>query len=366
MVRIHPGGFRLLLAGPKVSKVLPFLQARGFVGDACVSGQEALAKLRRSPCHVLLLELELGDMMGVDLARTGKAEGLVGGTLLLEDPIKSGMVVAALCRGVDAFVAVPPDEAVFLEKIEGLLLAQWGLVVQGQQQVQTDELAQLRRALAESEEQLREAAEGLEQQTRKVDRDLADERKKVRQLVGEIASLRDQLTTMHLLTGAKTGNSDEGNAADMVDFDEPGPTSDLTDLRGPTRNQGFDPDGDFENERTQALAPHLAASLLRDETATHQMRAPGADDFGLGGATFEGEATPMRGTAPDVPTDQRFGNANEDTAPGGHQVPSQLEVSPKPKRRPGGTAVDLDSDMLKDLSRLHTAGDEEVIFLEDD
>lgn len=363
-----------MLAGPKVSKLLPFLQSRGFVGDAWTGGAQALQNIRQSPCHVLIFELELGDMMGVDLARTGKTERIIGATLLLEDPMKSGMIVSALAKGIDAFVATPPDEAVFLDKLEGLLLAQWGLAVTAQQQALTAEVQRLQVALAGAEDRARTATTSLEthkkqlereltDERKKAERDLADERKKVRDLIGEIASLRDQLTTMHLVTGAKTGVSDEGNAAHSDEH----PRSDDLDATGEfdmSRIQAEADDGDneFENERTQAMPGDMAAAFLRSERP--DLNAGSAGGFSNDLADFENEATPAAGTAPNIPGAQSFGANNEDTAPGGHQLPSQLSpAKQKPKAR---TAVDLNADMLKDLSRLHTADEDEVIFVDDD
>lgn len=349
-MRIHPGGFRLVLAGPKVSRLLPFLEQRGFVGDAYASGAQALAHLRRSPCHVLIIELELGDMMGVDLARTGKTEGTVGATLLMEDPIKSGMVVSALARGIEAFVPVPPDETMFIDKLETLLLAQWGIAVTAQQQQLTEELARVRGLVDAAQEEAAEAKAALEERRRTASRELSEERKKVQELVREIASLRDQLTTMHLVTGAKTGISDEGR-----------PTR---SSEGPGTSE-FD---DFENIATVAVdvparaAPDAVTLQTRSPgSAPPSMQTPSIDDF-----DFENEATPAGGAAaPVVPAGQRFGSNDEDTAPGGHALPSQLSQQ-APKKKSAQTAANLDVDMLKDLARIPTAAEEEVLFVEDD
>lgn len=344
-----------MLAGPKVSRLLPFLQQRGFVGDAFASGKQALEHLRRSPCHVLCIEIELGDMMGVDLARTGKQEGIVGATLLLEDPIKSGMVISALARGIEAFVPVPPDETLLMERLESLLLAQWGLAVTGQQQQLTAEVTRLQGALDLEQEQGRLAAEHLESFRKTASRDLTDERKKVQELVREIASLRDQLATMHLVTGAKSGNSNEGRAASSAE------------------GLGVDDDGnddvtsEFGDEATVSIPLSVAAAMIQQEQATLERPrpapprpTPSIDDF-----DFENEATPA-GSAPLIPKSASFANNDEDTAPGGHQLPSQLSVEQQKKRKSTTTTANLDIEMLKDLARIPTAGDEEIVFVDDD
>jgi len=252
-VRIHPGGFRLVLVGPKVSRLLPFLQSRGFPAEAFARGGEAQARLRGAPCHLLIVELELGDMLGIELGRAARQDRQAGAVMLMDDPAKSGMIVAALSRGLETFVPIPPDEAAFLERIELLLLAQWGLVVTQQQAQQAEELAAAKQAASTAEEQLalarndaderlaaakkladegvarleaqhRDVKKQLDDAKRAVDHavahgsaalvaELADERRKVEQLRREAAVLRDQLTSMHLVTGAKSGVSEEGAPA---------------------------------------------------------------------------------------------------------------------------------------------------------
>ncbi len=233
----------MVLAGPKVARLLPFLQAKGFNAEAFVKGGDTMVRLRAAPCHLLLFELECDDMMGVDLARAAKIERLAGAALLVDDPMKSGMIIAALSRGVDSYVALPPDETVFFERVEGLLLAQWGFVVQQQQQGLTDELAQLKQQLLVAEsaasstlkdteralreqlkEQERRHATALKDVETKLSRatitgdsslrEMSDRftqaNRRVFELTREMGVLRDQLSTMHMVAGVKNGISDEG------------------------------------------------------------------------------------------------------------------------------------------------------------
>ncbi len=273
-MRIHPGGFRLILAGPKVARLLPYVQAKGFVAEAFVKGSEALNRMRQAPCHLLLLELECGDTMGVDLARGAKQEGITGAALLVDDPMKSGMIISALARGVDSYVAIPPDETVFFERIEGILLAQWGLVVTQQQQQLVDEVTRLK-AIADGADAKVQAAEST--QTKRIaelERQLAAEKKKVQNLDKETDVLREQLATMHLVTGAKSGLSDEGHASDdeMVDFlidDVPATTIETSAPAAPRRGGPVKPPGAAPS-RAPAMTPPPAP-----------MPAPsiGLDDF---------------------------------------------------------------------------------------
>ncbi len=213
-----------MLAGPKVARLLPYLQEKGFVAEAFVKGSDALNRMRQAPCHLLLIELECTDTMGIDLARGARQEGICGATLLVDDPMKSGMIISALARGVDAYVAIPPDEVTFFSRIETMLLAQWGLVVTEQQNQLTAEIARLQEAVAAAEaskataEASKTAAERrVKEHAAEFDKQLAAEKKKVAELEKEAGVLRDQLATMHLVTGAKSGLSDEGR----VDWAEP-------------------------------------------------------------------------------------------------------------------------------------------------
>lgn len=219
-MRIHPGGFRLVLAGPKVARLLPFLEQKGFVGEAFTKGSEALNRMRQSPCHLLLLELECGDTMGVDLARGAKQEGITAAVLLVDDPMKSGMIISALARGIDSYVAIPPDEAIFFSRIENVLLAQYALVMTQQQSQLTDEIARLQKSLDDAGAGKAAGERKLKDRIAELEKQVTTEQKRVADLDRESAVLREQLTTMHLVTGAKTGLSDEGGAVHSDEGDE--------------------------------------------------------------------------------------------------------------------------------------------------
>lgn len=125
---LNPAVFRLLLAGPRVARLLPFFARRGYVVDVAASGREALGILRTGARHLVLVELELGDMLLPDLLEQVHREGLAGAVILLEDPARSGLIVSAFVRGVDGYVATPPDENMLFRLVERQLLAQWALV----------------------------------------------------------------------------------------------------------------------------------------------------------------------------------------------------------------------------------------------
>jgi DNA-binding response OmpR family regulator len=314
-----------------VSRLLPFLQARGFLVEAFARGADAQARLRAAPCHLLIVELELSDMLGVELGQTARQERHAGAVLLMDDPAKSGLIVSALTRGIETFVPIPPDETVFLERIEMLLLAQWAVVVTQQQAQLTEELAATKgelaaartqtevareearelaaeaRALADErvgrlEAQHREVKKQLDEARRSVEAavrearagleaDLATERRKVEQLRRDAAVLRDQLGSMHLVTGARSGMSDEdgavplapgdvGNDDAFAAFEDDAPTAqfDVPTRTTPTPLAQFQ----FPSPGPAVLAPSTTTSSLhgrsRAATATKIPAPSGLDD----------------------------------------------------------------------------------------
>jgi hypothetical protein len=167
VTQLNPAQFRLLLAGPRVSRLLPFFTSHGYVAEAAASGGEALERMRAAPRHVLLAELELGDMMLSDLLKPVQEGNLAGSIILLEDPVKSGLIVSTLLRGIDSYVATPPDELHLFRLVDRQLLAQW--------------------ALAQSDESDKASAD-----VTRLEKQLLLERMKVTELVKQIAALRDE------------------------------------------------------------------------------------------------------------------------------------------------------------------------------
>lgn len=176
-MELNPAQFKLLLAGPKVSRLMPFVTQRGYYADGCATGSEALDVLRQSPVHVLLVELELDDMLLADLMQIVRNESLAGAVILLDDPAKSGLIVSQLIRGVDGYVATPPDEHYLFRIIERQLLAQW--------------------AVAQMAQGSQDAAD-----KQRLEKAVQNERSKVTELVKEIASLRGQLETAKKARGS--------------------------------------------------------------------------------------------------------------------------------------------------------------------
>ena len=185
---INPQQFRLLLAGPRVSRLQPFMTARGYLCDAAGSGELALEHLRATPRHVLLVELELGDMLLPDLLATVNGENLACAVVLLEDPAKAGLIVSTLLRGIDAYVATPPNEEFLFRVVERQLLAQWAMAQAETLQVDGQERARL-------------------------DKQLNVERAKVTQLVKDLAGLREELAQAQVQASSAAAAAESARAA---------------------------------------------------------------------------------------------------------------------------------------------------------
>jgi CheY-like chemotaxis protein len=107
--------------------MLPFFSARGYVIEAADNGRDALAALTREARHLVVVELDLGDMLLADFMEPVFMQGRAGAMVLLDDPSRSGLIVSALARGVDSYVPTPPDEHSLFRAVERHLLAQWAL-----------------------------------------------------------------------------------------------------------------------------------------------------------------------------------------------------------------------------------------------
>lgn len=250
---MNPGQFRLLLAGPKVSRLLPFVTARGYIADGCVTGAEALDHMRRAARHVLLIELDLEDILLADLLDVVRRENLAGAVILLEDPAKSGLIVSTLLRGVDAYVATPPDELYLFRIIDRQLLAQW--------------------ALAQSSKDAEE-----QEAKQRADKNLQMERAKVTELVKEIGSLRGQLQDLRALAKESAKDTYVDDSTKQMPMTRPAGSAGGNPK--PPRNI------DFEDVSAET-APHrqpAPAHLADDETSPRgwpSLKSAARDDVGF-------------------------------------------------------------------------------------
>lgn len=348
---LNPQQFRLLLAGPRVARLHPFVVQRGYVCDACTDGETALEHMRAAPRHVLLVELELGDMMLADLLEVVREENLAGAVLLLDDPAKSGLIVSTLTRGIDGYIATPPDEAFLFRVVERQLLAQWALAQAGQMQADVQDKARL-------------------------EKQLSVERAKVTQLVKDLAGLRDELAqaqvqaTTAAASAAASAAAAAAAAAKRPAAPEPArkapPTSggkppvrgakvDRTD-----RHPLYDGDGSAEQslpfasaesddgtyQPEQRTAPRgyergEIEALLNDESDTYQtdVRTSPAGMKGPAAAEFDDDAAP--GFEDGITT-----NAGLDM----RSPPSPAEASAFEEKSESDLFLDLDAEGDEDAS----------------
>ena len=85
------------------------LDRRGFAVDACGDGREALARWRARPPDVLVLDLTLPGLDGLDVLRQGRQAGLATPVLLLTARGTVGDRVLGLNAGADDYLPKPFD-----------------------------------------------------------------------------------------------------------------------------------------------------------------------------------------------------------------------------------------------------------------
>ncbi|HEY1228740.1 MAG TPA: response regulator transcription factor [Ramlibacter sp.] len=85
------------------------LDRRGFAVDACGDGREALARWQARPPDVLVLDLTLPGLDGLDVLRLGRQAGLATPVLLLTARGTVGDRVLGLNAGADDYLPKPFD-----------------------------------------------------------------------------------------------------------------------------------------------------------------------------------------------------------------------------------------------------------------
>jgi DNA-binding NarL/FixJ family response regulator len=126
IVNLEPSDLALLLVGPKVHRMAPLLEMRGFSCEAHAGAHDGLVALSRRAFDVVLLELDLEGKdvrVFLDDARVLQPAARF---LMLDDPSRSHLLVATWVRGLHAYVATPPQERVLMQTLlaEGQI-AQW-------------------------------------------------------------------------------------------------------------------------------------------------------------------------------------------------------------------------------------------------
>jgi two-component system, OmpR family, KDP operon response regulator KdpE len=105
---------RILLVDDEVSiqrAVAPLLRARGYDVDVAATGEEALAKVHAQPPDLIVLDLGLPDMEGIDICRRVRAESAIPIVVLSARGAEADKVTS-LDLGADDYVTKPfgPEE----------------------------------------------------------------------------------------------------------------------------------------------------------------------------------------------------------------------------------------------------------------
>src|SRR5438034_9654181 len=105
---------RILLVDDEVSiqrAVAPLLRARGYDVDVAATGEDALARVQAQPPDLIVLDLGLPDMDGIEICRRVRAESAIP-IVVLSARGAEAEKVASLDLGADDYVTKPfgPDE----------------------------------------------------------------------------------------------------------------------------------------------------------------------------------------------------------------------------------------------------------------
>ncbi|MEU8820255.1 response regulator [Actinoplanes sp. NPDC048796] len=105
-------------------------RVEGFaVSGVAHTGQQALAALRSTPIDLILLDLHLPDMFGLDLCRSLRGAGLTTDVLVVTSARDLAVVRSAVSLGVTHYLLKPFTYAAFREKLLGY--ARYRAQVQG-------------------------------------------------------------------------------------------------------------------------------------------------------------------------------------------------------------------------------------------
>ncbi|MDP2344667.1 MAG: hypothetical protein Q8O67_27205 [Deltaproteobacteria bacterium] len=119
---MDPTKHRVLLVGPRVVHLRSFFEKRRYPVVAAGKGVEGMAQLDTSPCDIVVLELNLGDLTATEFLMAARQGHPRSTFLLLDESTKAGQIVKALQAGLDGYLATPPDEERLFYEVERHLL----------------------------------------------------------------------------------------------------------------------------------------------------------------------------------------------------------------------------------------------------
>ena len=100
----------LLMVEDEPDTALPLvrtLEREGYLVSWVETGRDALAHLARHPADVVVLDLGLPDIDGLDVCRSARSEGYDGGVLMVTGRATEADRVAGLDRGADDYLVKP-------------------------------------------------------------------------------------------------------------------------------------------------------------------------------------------------------------------------------------------------------------------
>lgn len=107
---VDPTQHSVLLVGPRVGHLRPIFERRRYRVTAVYKGVEGMAALDSGHHHVVLLELNLGDLTATEFLMAARQAHASVTFLLIDDQSKAGQIVKAMQAGLDGYLATPPDE----------------------------------------------------------------------------------------------------------------------------------------------------------------------------------------------------------------------------------------------------------------
>lgn len=104
-----------------LGSLLAVLQSEGYVVDTASTGQEAIKKASTESYDLMLVDIELPDMDGTDLLQRLPVRSAKTVKIVLTGHPNMDKVVAAVFRGVDAYILKPVSPNELLKVVEDKL-----------------------------------------------------------------------------------------------------------------------------------------------------------------------------------------------------------------------------------------------------
>ncbi|MBU4075401.1 MAG: response regulator [Euryarchaeota archaeon] len=101
--------------------VIEILTANGFSADEAVNGEEAVARVEKKAYDIVLMDIELPGMDGVEATRLIKKRHIDIPVIALTSYAMKGDRDRFLAAGFDGYISKPLDVTDFIDKLNKLL-----------------------------------------------------------------------------------------------------------------------------------------------------------------------------------------------------------------------------------------------------